>query len=330
LGNGNNQKIMVQLKNIESCFLGLAVGDALGVPVEFSSRGSLKLNPVTTMMGHGCWNQPRGTWSDDSSLAFCLAEGLAVDGYNLDRIGERFVKWMKNGYWGAHHKVFDVGGTTRMALQRISDGENPLHSGEFDEDSNGNGSLMRITPASIYFSKESDDELMERMREVSGITHRHFRSVFSCFVFSKFISSLLQGIEKREAYLQSMEEINRYIQTKDFNPDEIKLFKRLLSGGLTDEGEDRIRSSGYVLHTLEASIWCFLHTNDYREAVLKAVNLGEDTDTTGCVTGAIAGLYYGKESIPQDWIEALARKEDIIQLSKDFQKSMDRLIFAGN
>lgn len=303
---------MKRLENIESCFVGLAIGDALGVPVEFSSRGSLKLNPVTTMTGYGCWNQPLGTWSDDSSLAFCLAEGLAFDGYNLNGIGDRFVRWMKNGYWGAHHKVFDIGGTTRLALLRINGGENPLYSGEMDEDSNGNGSLMRIIPASIYFAKEPDDLLMERMREVSGMTHRHFRSVFSCFVFSKLVSLLLRGMDKMDAYLQSMEEIKNYVQTTNFNPDEIQRFQRLLSGSLIDESEDQIRSSGYVLHTLEASIWCFLQTDNYREAVLKAVNLGGDTDTTGCVTGAMAGLYYGKDDIPPDWLTNLVRKDDII------------------
>lgn len=318
---------MIRLKNIESCFLGLAIGDSLGVPVEFSSRASLKSDPVTTMVGFGCWNQPRGTWSDDSSLTFCLAEQL-INGYDLKQIGNSFVKWMNDGYWGAHHQVFDIGGTTRIALQRLANGEDPLYSGELDADSNGNGSLMRIVPASIYFSREKDEVLIERMREISGVTHRHFRSVFSCFIFSKFISSLLQGKEKREAYLYLMKEITNYIQSNNFNPDEIHLFNRLLTGSLMDEPEDRIQSSGYVLHTLEASVWCFLTTENYKDAVLKAVNLGGDTDTTGCVTGAIAGLYYGKESIPQDWQEAIARKEDIIQLSKNFQKCMDTLILA--
>jgi ADP-ribosylglycohydrolase len=319
--------MIMKLENIESCFFGLAIGDALGVPIEFSSRGSLKSNPVTTMTGYGCWNQPAGTWSDDSSMAFCLAESL-IDGYDINLTASKFVRWMKEGYWGAHHKVFDIGGTTRAALLRIANGEDPLFSGEFDEHSNGNGSLMRMAPASIYLFKANDDTLIEKVREISGITHRHFRSVFSCFVFSKLVSSLFQGMEKKEAYYKAMEGVQQYVQTQNFNPGEIKLFERLLNGKLIDEPEDKIQSSGYVVHTLEASIWCFINSDSYKEAVLKAVNLGGDTDTTGCVTGALAGLYYGNEEIPNEWKLAIARKDDIIELSKNFQKCIDRMILA--
>jgi ADP-ribosyl-[dinitrogen reductase] hydrolase len=213
-------------------------------------------------------------------------------------------------------------------LMRIANGEDPLFSGEFDVESNGNGSLMRMAPASIYLFGENNEGLMEKVREISGITHRHFRSVFSCFVFSKYIASLFRGMDKREAYHQTMEGTRQYIQSKDFNPDEIKLFERLLNGKLIDESEDKIQSSGYVVHTLEASIWCFINSDSYKEAVIKAVNLGGDTDTTGCVTGALAGLYYGNEGIPNEWKLAIARREDIIELSKNFQKCIDRMILA--
>jgi ADP-ribosyl-[dinitrogen reductase] hydrolase len=307
-----------RIENIESCFLGLAIGDALGVPVEFTSRGYLKNNPVISMRGSGTWNQPAGTWSDDSSLAFCLAESL-TKGYDINDIGKLFVKWMKEGYWGAHGKVFDIGGTTRFALQRIFDGEDPLYSGDFDEDSNGNGSLMRVIPSSLYFHNTNSENLIERMREISGITHRHFRSVLSCFIFSKLAALLFQGFEKMDAYSKTIDEVESFIATQDFNPTEVNLFKRILSGSIVKEPEERIYSSGYVLHTLEASIWCFLNTNTYREAVLKAVNLGEDTDTTGCVTGALAGLYYGINEIPEEWKSVIASKDDIIALSKNFQ-----------
>lgn len=317
----------LKIENIEGCFLGLAIGDALGVPVEFQSRSSLKANPVTTMMGSGTWNQPVGTWSDDSSLTFCLAESL-TRGYDINDIGRSFVRWMKEGYWGAHHKVFDIGGATRFSLQRIFEGEDPLYSGEFDADSNGNGSLMRIAPASIFFSQIDDNLLMERMREVSGITHRHFRSVFSCFIYSKFISALIQGLDKKEAYAKAMTEVSNYCQTQTINIAELNLFKRTLNGSLINEPRDRIYSSGYVLHTLEASLWCFVNSTSYNDAVLEAVNLGEDTDTTACVTGALAGLYYGSSEIPESWKMNVARKEDIITLAKNFQKCLDTMILA--
>lgn len=172
------------------------------------------------------------------------------------------------------------------------------------------------------------NRLMERMRETSGITHRHFRSVFSCFIFSKVVAKLFDGLEKKDAYHSAMEEVKSYINTQTFNPKEIELFKRTISGRLLDAAKDDIYSSGYVLHTLEASIWSFLHTETYKDAVLRAVNLGGDTDTTSCVTGALAGLYYGKETIPTDWIETLVRRHDIVLLATNFQKCIENVILA--
>lgn len=316
-----------KIENIESCFLGLAIGDALGVPVEFRSRSFLKDYSITTMTGYGAWNQPPGTWSDDSSLTFCLAESL-VNGYDLNDIGEKFVKWFKQGYWGAHHKLFDIGGTTREALWRVANGLDPHYSGEFEEDSNGNGSLMRIIPASIYFHDLDNETLLERIREVSGITHAHFRSVLSCFIYSKFVIELFKGLEKKQAFTQAIQDINSFIKTKEFNPDETILFKRILENEIMSVEEDLIQTSGYVLHTLEASIWCFLNTQSYGEAVLKAVNLGEDTDTTACVTGGLAGLYYGNNALADEWRQKLAREKDIINLAADFTDCLKKRIFT--
>lgn len=306
-----------KFENIKSCFLGFATADALGVPVEFRDRSFFKDHPVKDMLGYGTWNQPPGTWSDDSSLAFCLAESL-VGGYDPQDIGKKFVAWYTEGYWGAHHKLFDIGATTRASLARVRDGEDPRFAGDVDEDSNGNGSLMRIAPASIYFCHEPDTILFERIKEVSSITHGHFRSVFSCFIFSKYLIELFKGADKFLALKEVGLSVSRFAKENEFNPDEIKLFDRILSGELRHAKIDSIHSSGYVLHTLEAALWCFLTTGSYEEAVLKAVNLGGDTDTTGCVTGALAGMYYGESAIPLFWLVKLAREKDIIKLSDDF------------
>lgn len=306
-----------QLNNVKGCFLGLAVGDALGVPVEFRNRTTLRRNPVREMTGYGAWNQPPGTWSDDSSMAFCVAESL-LNGYNINDMANRFVKWMTEGYWGAHHEVFDVGGTTRSALTRVQRGENPLFSGDFEEESNGNGSLMRIAPAAIYFAGEHDTALLEKMTELSGITHRHFRSVFSCFIFSKFIANIISVRNKEEAFFNLQKQIQGFVKAKNFYQPELDNFSRVIHGSLSALDESEISSSGYVLHTLEASIWCFLNTSSYEESVLRAVNLGGDTDTTACVTGALAGLYYGVDQIPSRWINTLARKSDIGNLAAEF------------
>jgi len=302
---------------IEACFLGLAIGDALGVPVEFRLRDYLRKTPVVTMTGYGVWNQPPGTWSDDSSLTFCTAESL-TQGYDPDDMGGRFVQWYTKGYWGAHNALFDIGGTTHIALDRIRNGESALYSGEWDETSNGNGSLMRIMPAALYFSNLNDEKLYQALKEISGITHAHFRSVLSCFIYSCFVGELLKGTEKTEAWLQARNRCNTFIQAGGYNPAEIKLFDRLLQQDITALPENAILSSGYVLHTLEASIWTLLTTDTFTGAVLKAVNLGGDTDTTGCVTGALAGLYYGPEALPAEWATVLAREKDIRKLAADF------------
>jgi ADP-ribosyl-[dinitrogen reductase] hydrolase len=316
------------IEKLKGCFLGLAVGDALGVPVEFRSREYLGDKPVQEMIGYGAWNQPPGTWSDDSSLTFCLAESL-VASYDLHDIASKFVRWYKEGYWGAHYKLFDIGGTTRLALARVAAGEDPMFSGEYGEDSNGNGSLMRIAPAALYFSNLPIENFYQRIKEVSTVTHAHFRSVFSCFIFSMYLKELFAGEEKFQALANACQAVTEFATTHDFNKDELKLFKRILNQDIAKADEGTINSFGYVLDTLESSIWCFLNTDSFSEAVLKGVNLGGDTDTTGCVTGALAGLYYGYPSIPSRWTEILARKNDIMKLSEDFIESLKKQILHG-
>lgn len=272
-----------RIENIVGCFLGLAVGDALGVPVEFKSRTYLKANPVKEMIGYGVWEQPSGTWSDDSSLAFCLAESL-LHGYDLNDIAQKSAQWMQTGYWSAHDEVFDIGGTTRIALSRILQGEDARFSGETEERSNGNGSLMKIAPASLYFANASDEELFTAIKAISSITHAHFRSVFGCYIFSIYIAELLKGEDKNIALKNTATRVREFARKQGFNPKEVALYTRILEDMLPSLREEDIYSGGYVVHTLEASIWCLLTTTSYKDAVLKAVNLGDDTDTTACVT----------------------------------------------
>lgn len=301
------------IEKIKGTLFGLAVGDALGVPVEFRSREELKIRPVNTMRGYGSWNQPPGTWSDDSSLAFCLAESL-TKGYNLDDIAANFVKWMQHGYWGAHHKVFDIGGTTRLSIGRLTKGLSPLMSGADMEEDNGNGSLMRILPLLFFIKDLPIGERYEKTKEVSAITHAHFRSAFSCFIYLELALHLLNGFNIVDAYFKMKNDVLSFADQRGFNKYEIDKFKRILHTGINNETESAIHSSGYVLHTLEASIWCLLNTDNYAGAVLKAVNLGGDTDTTGCVTGGLAGLLYGYDDILNTWKETIVRKDDILNL----------------
>lgn len=305
------------MKNrIKSGLFGVAIGDALGVPVEFKSREKLKLNPVVDMMGFMSWNQPPGTFSDDSSLAFCTAESLCK-GYDIEDMAQTFVKWMQEGYWGAHHKVFDIGGTTRYSLARVVKGESARNSGNFFEEDNGNGSLMRILPLVFYLQQEKDVEVIyKKVKEVSSITHAHFRSVFACFIYVVYCLEILKDKDKFEAYKELQNIVSKFLEDKKYNPAEIQLFDKILKNDIWTYAENEIRASGYVLHSLEASFWCFLNSNTYEETVLKAVNLGEDTDTTGAIAGGLAGIYYGIENIPQKWIDNLVRSNDIKDLAE--------------
>lgn len=299
---------------VKAGIFGVCIGDALGVPVEFKSRETLKMFPVTEMQEFGSWNQPKGTWSDDSSLTLCIAEEL-TKGYDLEKIGQSFVKWNKYGHWTAHGRLFDIGGTTRHSIARLIKGESARFSGNIFEEDNGNGSLMRTLPLAFYLKDDENiEKLYQTVKEVSSITHGHFRSVFACFIYVIFAIELIKGKDKKEAYHHVQKEALEFTEIQGFNSKEVQLFDKILRNDISVYSEDEIRGSGYVLHSLEASLWCFLNSESYSEAVLKAVNLGEDTDTTGAITGGIAGIYYGFENIPEEWIAELVRKEDIEKL----------------
>jgi ADP-ribosyl-[dinitrogen reductase] hydrolase len=298
--------------------LGTAIGDALGVPVEFMSRQAVLQNPVTGMVGYGTHNKPAGTFSDDSSLAFCLAEALTTE-FSLKKIAASFIAWMNSGYWTAHGDVFDIGIATSQAIRRLERGTRPDLAGGLEVSDNGNGSLMRILPLLVYIKHKPIEERYTITKQVSSITHGHIRSVIACFYYLEFARQIAEGKEKFTAYANLKEEVNNYLHSIEINREEINLFRRILEENIYELPEESIFSTGYVLHTLEASIWCILTTDNFKEAVLKAVNLGLDTDTTGAVTGGLAGLLYGFEAIPENWVTQLARKADIENLAERIQ-----------
>ena len=301
------------LDPIKSALFGVAVGDALGVPVEFKSRLEISQNPVEEMIGYGTFHLPAGTWSDDSSLTFCLAEALTVP-FDLQTVGQNFLKWYYEEFWTPYGVVFDIGIATRHALMRLEAGEKPELAGGASEGDNGNGSLMRILPLLFYIHQMPIDERFDLVQKVSSITHRHIRSVMACFYYLEFAKKLLEGQDKWTAYTNLQTEVSRYFSEKSMASSEISHFDSLLKNEIPFLDEASIQSSGYVMHTLEASIWCLLTTNSYKEAVLRAVNLGKDTDTTAAVTGGLAGLCYGFEQIPRPWIVGLAKHEAIEDL----------------
>lgn len=306
---------------LKAAIIGLCTADALGVPVEFKSRPYLRENPVTDMIGQGTHNQLPGTWSDDSSMTFCTMESLC-QGYNPKRIADNFVKWRYESFWTPYGIVFDIGISTSKAIINYKNTNNLNKVGNDDERSNGNGSLMRILPLAFYFKNEPIEKRFEYIREVSSITHGHIRSTIACFIYIEFAILLIDGTDKFTAYVQTIKNVNAYLKKIKVSPLEFRQFNKVLSGTIQAEEENNIRSSGYVLDSLEAAFWILLTTGSYEEAVLKAVNLGSDTDTTAAITGGIAGILYGFDSIPTKWSNKLARINDIFELIEKFSSSL--------
>lgn len=297
--------------------LGVVTGDALGLPIQFLSRAEVKQDPVTDMRGGGAFDMPPGTWSDDSSLTLCLLESLVKKGYDPKDIADRFVRWFRDGYMTPFGESFDIGHATRVALRRLMKAVDPLEAGSAGEEDNGNGSLMRILPAAIYFANLSDQELIGKVCAISRITHGHPRSQLGCSLYALLVKALLAGKSPDEAYQSVRVKAEELIWPEELGR-ELKCYQRLLDGDLAQLSEDEIQSTGYVVHTLEAAVWCLLTTRSFQEALLKAVNLGLDTDTVGAVAGGLAGIYYGLAGIPAEWRSQIIKYEEILELSWEF------------
>lgn len=309
----------VNISKCKAAILGLIVGDALGVPAEFKSRRTMKNDPITDMVGYGTHNQPAGTWSDDSSMVIATMEWLGEikdnqPDYTL--LMEKFSNWLMHGDYTPYGEVFDCGISTSRAIINYGKGMHPLECGGKSEWENGNGSLMRILPAALFYAETlATDEMegKEFIYNLSSLTHGHLRSKMACLIYAKLISDLIcnPDKDKMEIVKKSIAVCKRHFDSATEKENYARMWNVPAFASIE---ETDIRSSGYVVDTLEAAIWCFLNTDNYKDCVLKAVNLGEDTDTVGAVAGGLAGLYYGMEAIPRKWIELLPKKEWIVEL----------------
>lgn len=323
---------------VKSGIFGTAVGDAIGVPVEFSSRSERQNDPVTDMREYGTHNQPKGTWSDDSSMMFATMDSMIQKkGFSYEDIIMKFQDWRFNGAYTPHGNVFDVGITCSRAISRYRPGVNPLDCGEKSERDNGNGSLMRIMPAALYFAIQQNyweeavlEDAVETIQNISRLTHAHPRSQIACVLYTSICHELIYRGDRdlEDALGKAVSETLHFYETEGVNKCwfdtefhkemQSNVYQRLRNISLFKMLRvDEIYSSGYVVHTLEAAVWCLLNTKSYAECVLRAVNLGEDTDTTGAVAGGLAGLCYGYESIPTEWVSEIVSKEWIETLCED-------------
>lgn len=304
------------MSHARNILFGVSIADALGVPVEFKSRELIAKDPVTGMREFGTYNQVKGTWSDDSSLTFCLAESM-VEGYDLERVGKKFESWLYDNHWTAHGNVFDIGNSTRFAIDRIAQGYPAEGAGRSDESSQGNGSLMRILPLVFHIMDMDPFERWDQTMRCSSITHGHINCGIACFIYLEMARNLIMQPMGSDPYVNFMSAYKLACdQVRSVIPlDHLTPFLSVLNEDVLDRKEDSIQSSGFVIHTLESSLWCIRNSSSYEEAVLKAVNLGDDTDTTAAVTGGLAAILYGAHSIPKKWMDVLARKDDIEELA---------------
>lgn len=302
---------------LRALLLGVAVGDALGVPVEFRTRGSFH---VDGMRGHGTHDQPAGTWSDDTSLTLALADAMEGGAVSLPRLARNFIAWHDRGAFTPHGEVFDMGNATARAIGRLKRGVPPEEAGGTEERDNGNGSLMRVAPLVFIMGGKCPEERFRLIKAVSSVTHAHAWSVTGCFLLLEMLHKLLAGTAKEEAYAELRAELAA--PTPCLDSCALTKFRRILKEDIRDVPEADIRSSGFVVDTLEAALWCFLTTDTYEDAVLKAVNLGEDTDTTGAVTGALAAMVYGGEAIPGDWIAQLQGRDQILRIADGMDRAL--------
>jgi ADP-ribosylglycohydrolase len=233
--------------------------------------------------------------------------------------------WKNTAYWSARGEVFDIGVTTSIAISRLlaildneEDDELKMLKHQSFEDENGNGSLMRIIPMLFYIFGKPISQQFEMIWEVSALTHRHIRAAMSCLIYLKFAEKLLEGKGPNTSYLEMRKEIIKFWNDIDFSESESMHFKRLIQKDIRNVKIDDLKSGGYVIEVLESSIWFFLNSSSYRETILSIINIGHDTDTSAAIAGGLAGIYYGVEGIPQEWVSQIARKDDIEDLAKRF------------
>jgi ADP-ribosylglycohydrolase len=306
-----NEELAIK-EQVFGALYGGIVGDALGVPFENKKRGSFA---ASSMEGFGTYNQEPGTWSDDSALTLCLVENF-VEAGDPGALMEKFARFADRGYWTPRGEVFDIGNTTRAAINRRLAGFPASECGMGAETDNGNGALMRIAPVALSFMGKPDFSfagLAKAVADYAGLTHAHPRSTLGCIMYV----FLLYRLSCYDTFEEALEETIRACQSNLKNTacyGELDAYSRIFNRKIPSLRPEEVYSDGYVVHTLEAALWCMAKHSNYRDTVLAAVNLGDDTDTTAAVAGTMAGLRYSYSGIPPQWVAMLARKEDIDRL----------------
>lgn len=294
---------------------GFCIGDMLGVPVEFSSRKERDEDEVKELRAYGTYHQPFGAWSDDTSLMLCFIDAFNK-GFSMNRLAENFASYFSEGKFTPYGEMFDIGIATQNAIVNIIQGVEPVNCGGITEKDNGNGSLMRILPLAYLCKNSNTEQMLKLIEDVSSITHAHSRSKLACIIYVIFASKLIQGKEKMDAYEETIEFVRNNCYKNYAN--EFKNFELIMNKNIINCSREEIKSTGYVIDTLEAVFWLFFTKNSYEEMVLGAVNLGGDTDTIAAIVGGLSGIYYGFNELPDRWVQNVERKKDIKEMISCF------------
>ena len=290
------------------CLVGLAAGDALGTTLEFKSPGTFE--PIDDMVGGGPFNLRPGQWTDDTSMALCLATSLIErDGFNATDQMERYDRWWREGYLSSTGRCFDIGNTVSMALTRFMGNGDP-YAGSTDPESAANGSLMRLAPVPMYFAGDAE-EAIRRAADSSRTTHQAPRPVDACRYYAGLLVGALQGVDKETLLSPQYCPVEGLWEREPLTEE----IANIADGSFKDRNPPDIKGTGYVVDALEAALWAFHRSRDFREGALLAVNLGDDADTTGAIYGQIAGAYYGVESIPAGWRGRVTMAAEIASLA---------------
>ena len=290
---------MKQIERYRGCLLGLAAGDALGTTLEFRSPGSF--TPLDDMVGGGPFSLAPGQWTDDTSVALCLAESLIqCQGFDLSDQLSRYVRWFRLGHLSSTGVCFDIGNTVRTALIKYERTGEP-YSGSRDPYSAGNGSLMRLAPVPMYFAR-TPAEAIDKCGISSKTTHGARAAVDACRYYGGLIVGALNGMGKDVLLGEQFSPVNNYWETQPL----VGEIDQIARGSFKEKQPPEIKGTGYVVDSLEATLWALYHSETFEGGCLLAVNLGDDADTTGAVYGQLAGAFYGEEGIPSAWRSKLA------------------------
>mgnify|MGYP002623856011 CR=1 FL=1 len=308
----------MRLKYLDG-LMGFVVGDAMGFPIEGVSREELLNNPVTKMIG--THTLAEGTWSDDTSMMIATIDSInAKNGIDLYDIALKFSTWKNRGSYTPFGEPLGMGRTCAKAIDNFDEGhDEPTTCGLTDINSNGNGSLMRILPIAYYAIEKhlKDTEILELVRQISSITHAHEISILGCYIYVRYVMFILNGKDKLAAY-----NMTKAVDYTMFSEETRAPYERLIKGDISKLNVNDIKSTGYVVDTLEACIWVLLKSENYKEAIIGAINLGGDTDTIGALTGALAGIIYGYDFIPEEWKNEIARKEYLLDIFEEFSENI--------